>query len=164
MSSEVHSVQREQFRVTAWLGEPSLLPSTALGPMNRFAWVPFVGVGRLLVDGNVVRFEPSGLLRSMWRLNEVRSVEVRPSEATVREIGPSDFRGNTIYSPFFGSLLASVVFLREPDYVELQVGVRERERLLDLLGERGWSVSRYTKTVWPWQASSVKRRWSHRDG
>jgi hypothetical protein len=150
---EKHVTQPESFRVTAWLGEPSLLPWTALGPMSRFAWIPIVGVGRLTVQAELVQFEPSRLLRSMWRKNDVRSVELRPSEASVREIGPSDFSSNTIYSPILGSLLARVAFLREPNHVELQIGVADRERLLDLLDRRGWSVKRYTKTIWPWQAS-----------
>jgi hypothetical protein len=93
------------------------------------------------------------LLRSMWRKNDVGSVELRPSEASVREIGPSDFSSNTIYSPLLGSLLTRVMFLREPNHVELQVGVADRERLLDLLDQRGWGVKRYTRTIWPWQAS-----------
>jgi hypothetical protein len=119
---------------------------------GRFAWVPFVGVGLVEIANGVVEFRPSRIGRSLWRGTDVAAVEVRPSYTRVEEIGPSSFGGNTIYAPILGGLLARVVFVRDPDYVELQIGVKDRQRFLDVLRDQGWTVKPYTKTIWPWQS------------
>jgi len=145
--------ESESFRVTAWLGQPTLAgPWTLGGPMSgRFAWVPFVGVGVAEIANGVVEFRPSRVGRSLWRGSDIAAVELRSSYVRVEEIGPSSLGGNAIYAPFLASWLTRVVFIRDPDHVELQIGVKNRERFLRLLGERGWAVTPYTKTIWPWQ-------------
>jgi hypothetical protein len=148
----------QRFRVTASLGAPDGLVLLTSGMNDRFAWLPFVGIGSLFVENGAVRFEPSRFVRWLWS-GKIGSAELRPSYCKVREVGPSDFGSSTIYAPLLGSLLARVAFLHDDGkHLYLQIGVKGREQLLDILVAEGWSVERYTKTIWPWQKAHAQQR------
>jgi hypothetical protein len=61
MSDATHLPQR--FRVTASLGSPDGLVLVTAGINSRFAWIPFAGIGSLIVEADAVRFEPSKFVR-----------------------------------------------------------------------------------------------------
>jgi hypothetical protein len=58
-----------------------------------------------------------------------------------------------------GSWLTRVAFIHDDGkHLYLQIGLKGREELLDLLSAQGWRVERYTKTIWPWQTSPSAQR------
>jgi hypothetical protein len=109
-------------------------------------WFPFGGVGRIELEGPRLVYHPTRSRRAFGAIPPEQTFE--PNATVVEECGLSHWTELT--RPSNVLFLRLLLRDRATGTPVLAVGVRRRDRLLDLLEGRGWEVRRYAKTVWPW--------------
>lgn len=125
--------QRWDGPATVAAGRAGVFPPSIV----RFQWFPWRGLGRIELEGRSIVYR-----RTRWTAGPPpRDVRFERESALIEEGAPSG-PAVELRAPLTALLVRLVVRDRETDAIVLAVRVRDRERLLDLLENRGWDVRR----------------------